>query len=119
MPVPSQVVLHNTIAKGKNIRSIVNKILIQMNAKLGGQPWAISDMPFTDKPTMVVGYDVFHKPKADSYLAFCATVNRNFNQYWSTWIQHREYQEISDKLQNVMAEALEAFKTSNGGIYPA
>jgi hypothetical protein len=26
--VPSQVVLCNTIAKGKNLRSIVNKILI-------------------------------------------------------------------------------------------
>jgi hypothetical protein len=26
--VPSQVVLFNTIAKGKNLRSIVNKILI-------------------------------------------------------------------------------------------
>ena len=85
MPVPSQVVLHNTISRGKNLRSIVNKILIQMNAKLGGCPWAISDMPFTNKPTMVIGYDVFHKAKANSYLAFCATVNRNFNQYWSTY----------------------------------
>jgi hypothetical protein len=27
-PVPSQVVLCNTISKGKNLRSIVNKILI-------------------------------------------------------------------------------------------
>lgn len=79
MPVPSQVVLHNTISRGKNLRSIVNKILIQMNAKLGGQPWAVSDMPFTNKPTMVVGYDVFHKPNSNSYLAFCATTNRNFN----------------------------------------
>ena len=118
MPVPSQVVLHNTISRGKNLRSIVNKILIQMNAKLGGQPWAVSQMPFTNQPTMVVGYDVFHKPKANSYLAFCATVNRNFNQYWSSYIQQREYQEIAEKLQSVMVEALEAFKTSNG-VYPS
>ena len=91
-----------------------------MNAKLGGQPWAISDMPasFNNKPTMVVGYDVFHKPKANSYLAFCATTNRNFNQYWSSYIQQREYQEIADKLQTVMGEAMDAFKTSNG-IYPS
>jgi hypothetical protein len=27
-PIPSQVVLCNTISKGKNLRSIVNKILI-------------------------------------------------------------------------------------------
>ena len=89
-----------------------------MNAKLGGQPWAVSRMPFSDKPTMVVGYDVFHKAKAPSYLAFCATVNRNFNQYWSSYIQQGQFQEIAEKLQGVMGEALEAFKTSNG-IYPA
>ena len=118
MPVPSQVVLHNTISRGKNLRSIVNKILIQINAKLGGEPWAVSGMPFTSKPTMVCGYDVFHKPKANSYLAFCGTVNRNFNQYWSAYIQQREYQEIADKLQSVVSEALDAFKTSNG-IYPS
>ena len=67
---------------------------------------------------MVCGYDVFHKPKANSYLAFCGTVNRNFNQYWSAYIQQREYQEIADKLQSVVSEALDAFKTSNG-IYPS
>ena len=118
MPVPSQVILHNTISRGKNLRSIVNKILIQINAKLGGEPWAVSDMPFTNKPTMVIGYDVFHKPKANSYLAFCATVNRNFNKYWSSYIQQKQYQEIADKLTKVMGEALEAFKKTNG-IYPS
>lgn len=45
-PVPSQVVLVGTIAKGKNLRSIVSKILIQMNAKVGGIPWAVDGLPF-------------------------------------------------------------------------
>jgi aubergine-like protein len=40
-PIPSQVVLTATIQKGKNLRSIVSKILIQMNAKVGGVPWAV------------------------------------------------------------------------------
>lgn len=40
-PIPSQVVLTATIQRGKNLRSIVSKILIQMNAKLGGVPWAV------------------------------------------------------------------------------
>ena len=119
MPVPSQVVLHNTVARGKNLRSIVNKILIQMNAKLGGEPWCVSNQPesFASKPTMVCGYDVFHKAKSNSYLAFCGTVNRSFNRYWSSYIQQREYQEIAEQLQNVMSEALDGFKKLNG-IYP-
>src|SRR3569833_3202160 len=33
-PVPSQAVLTGTIQRGKNVRSIVNKILIQINAKI-------------------------------------------------------------------------------------
>ena len=61
IPVPSQVVLQNTIKRGKNLFSIVNKILIQINAKCGGEPWAVSDMPFSDAPTMVVVSDVHHK----------------------------------------------------------
>lgn len=60
LPVPSQVVLSNTISRGKNVRSICSKILIQMCAKIGGEPWAVSDMPFMDDVTMVCGLDVYH-----------------------------------------------------------
>ena len=86
MPCPSQVVLHNTIARGKNVRSIVTKILIQINAKISGEPWAVSDMPFTNKPTMIVAYDVHHKLKGKSHLAYTATTNRNFTKHWSSFI---------------------------------
>ena len=119
IPVPSQVVLQNTIKRGKNLFSIVNKILIQINAKCGGEPWAVSDMPFSDAPTMVVGYDVHHKKGSQSYLAINATVNKNFNKYWSAHLMQGkgDYQEISDKLQTKMVEAMNAFKAQNG-IYP-
>ena len=38
--IPSQVVLVETIRRGKNIKSIVSKILVQMCAKVGGCPWS-------------------------------------------------------------------------------
>lgn len=60
-PVPNQVVCQSTISKGRNLQSIVTKILIQINSKLGGIPWNISPMPFDDKPTMVVGISIFKK----------------------------------------------------------
>jgi aubergine-like protein len=31
-----------------------------MCAKIGGEPWAVSDMPFFDDYTMVCGLDVYH-----------------------------------------------------------
>lgn len=41
IPVISQVVLVGTIRAGKNLRSIVSKILIQICAKIGGVPWTV------------------------------------------------------------------------------
>jgi aubergine-like protein len=77
LPVPSQVVLCNTISRGKNVRSICNKILIQICAKVGGEPWAVSHLPYFDEPTMVCGIDVFHKVGNGnkSVLAFCGSFN--------------------------------------------
>ena len=52
-----------------------------MNAKTGGVPWAVSNLPLNDVPTMVVGIDIYHKPNSYSVLGFVATVNRTFSKY--------------------------------------
>ena len=76
-PIPSQVVLTATIQRGKNVRSIVSKILIQMNAKVGGTPWAVDKLPFMTEPTMICGMDVFHSTALGkkSVLALTASMN--------------------------------------------
>jgi len=85
-PIPSQVVLAGTISRGKNLRSIVSKILIQMNAKLGGIPWAVDKLPFMDKPTMVCGLDVFHATNLGkkSVMGLACSMNNSATTYWST-----------------------------------
>ena len=83
VPVPSQVVLSGTISKGKNLRSIVAKILVQINAKIGGEPWCVDQLPFMDKPTMIVGFDVFQKVGKFSILAFVGSNNKNGTKYYS------------------------------------
>jgi aubergine-like protein len=121
-PVPSQVVLCNTIAKGKNLRSIVNKILIQINAKIGGIPWTVDNLPFMDKPTMVCGMDVFHNTALGkkSVLALTASVNSSATKYFSTAVIQTELgQEAALSLQEGMTKSLEAFKRANNGTYPA
>lgn len=120
-PIPSQVVLTSTIQRGKNLRSIVSKILIQMNAKVGGIPWAVDNLPFMDQPTMVCGLDVFHSTALGmkSVLALTASMNQSATQYWSTSvIQDEVGQEGSNTLQTSMINALSAFKKHNGG-FPA
>lgn len=101
IPVPSQVVLCNTISKGKNLRSICSKILIQMCAKIGGEPWAMNELPFMDDKTMVCGMDVYHNTgqKANSILAFCASINQRATKFWSkAQIQSNVGEEISNQL---------------------
>lgn len=76
-PIPSQVILTSTIQRGKNLRSIMSKVLIQMNAKLGGVPWAVDNLPFMNEPTMICGMDVFHSTVLGkkSVLALTASMN--------------------------------------------
>ncbi len=97
IPVPSQVVLAGTISKGKNVRSIVSKILIQICAKLGGIPWAIDNLPLMDRPTMVCGMDVFHSVShgKNSVLGFCASVNDSSTKYFSATEIHEPGQEMT------------------------
>jgi aubergine-like protein len=121
LPVVSQGVLINTIAKGKNLRSIVNSILIQMCAKIGGVPWAVDQLPFMTEPTMVCGLDVFHSTALGkkSVMGFCASSNPTATQYWSTSKVHNDIgEEMSKELGTVMTKAIENFKKANGGNPP-
>lgn len=53
---------------------------------MGGTPWSVNKMYLSDKPTMLVGMDVYHQTKAkkNSVLALCSTVDRWFSKYWSS-----------------------------------
>jgi len=120
-PIPSQVVLAQTIQRGKNLRSIISKVLIQMNAKLGGIPWAVDNLPYMDKPTMICGLDVFHATNLGkkSVLALSASMNNSATTYWSTAVVQDDVgQEASNSLCTGMAGACEAFKRANGS-FPA
>jgi aubergine-like protein len=118
-PIPSQVVLCNTITKGKNLRSIISKVLIQMCAKLGGIPWAVDNLPLMDRPTMICGMDVFHATNLGkkSVLALSASMNTSATTYWSTSVVQDEVgQEASNSLCQGMSNACEAFKRANGSF---
>jgi len=120
-PIPSQCVLTKTVSRGKNLGSIVAKIIIQMNAKLGGIPWAVDKLPFMDQPTMICGLDVFHDAKLGkrSVMALAASQNNTATTYWSTSVVQDDVgQEASNNLCVGMTGALEAFKKNNGQ-YPA
>jgi len=80
MQVPTQVVLSTTISKGKNLRSIITKVLMQINAKVGGEPWAMDKMPFVDMPTCVISVDYYEKGPYP-VMGVCLTLNKTFSKY--------------------------------------
>ena len=120
-PIPSQVVMAQTISKGKNLKSIIAKVVIQMNAKLGGIPWTVDDLPFMDKPTMICGLDVFHATNLGkkSVLPLTASMNNSATTFWSTSVVQDDVgQEASNHLCQGMTNAVDAFKRANGS-YPS
>lgn len=42
MPIPSQVIMSSTISRGDKLKSITEKIALQINCKLGGALWALA-----------------------------------------------------------------------------
>ena len=50
--VPSQCITATVLGKPKGLMSVATKVAIQMNCKLGGEPWAVK-IPL--KNTMVLG----------------------------------------------------------------
>ncbi|XP_053466168.1 piwi-like protein 2 isoform X5 [Ictalurus furcatus] len=79
-PCPSQVINVRTISQPQKLRSIAQKILLQMNCKLGGELWTVH-VPL--KHLMVIGVDVHHdtSKKTQSVMGFVASLNRSSGEY--------------------------------------
>ena len=54
-----------------------------MNAKLGGTPWAITHLPYSDKPFMLVGLSIFSKKGQKKILGMVASINHLGTRFFS------------------------------------
>ncbi|XP_073445031.1 piwi-like protein 2 isoform X2 [Dendrobates tinctorius] len=111
-PVPSQVVNSRTISNPQKLRSIAQKILLQINCKLGGELWGV-DIPL--KYLMVIGIDVYHDPSRGlrSVTGFVASMNSCLTQWYSRVVFQLPHQEIMDGLKLCLWGALEKFHEVN------
>jgi aubergine-like protein len=111
--VPSQVILTGTLKKDKGLRSVLNKVIIQINAKVGGIPWSMHQLPFSDQPTMVVGIDIFQKKGAFNVLGVCATTDMNFAKYVSAPKTFINLADITSSIEAAAKEIIQAFVAEN------
>jgi len=91
---------------------------MQMTAKIGGCPWAISDMPLCDAPLMLIGYDVHHTKGQRSTLALWNTNSRDLNKGNAQTRPQEPGEEIASCLEELVSNAITNFREQNGGRAP-
>ncbi|CAK1555842.1 unnamed protein product [Leptosia nina] len=111
--VPSQVINARTIMNQQKIRSVTQKILLQVNCKLGGTLWNIH-IPL--KSVMVVGIDAYHDPsrKKRSVFSFVASYSQSLTQWYSKAMFQEKSQEIVDCIKVCFIQALQFYLRTNG-----
>ncbi|KAM6232194.1 LOW QUALITY PROTEIN: piwi-like protein 2 [Spheniscus humboldti] len=112
-PVPSQVINAQTLmGQSGKMRSVVQKVLLQMNCKLGGELWGV-DIPL--KQLMVIGMDVYHGRSKGmrSVIGFVASMNHVLTKWYSRVVFQMPHQEIADSLRLCLADALQHFHEMN------
>ncbi|XP_059910115.1 piwi-like protein 2 [Gadus macrocephalus] len=114
-PVPSQVINSRTISQPLKLRSIAQKILLQMNCKVGGELWTVN-VPL--KHLMVIGVDVHHDPskRNRSAMGFVASLNSLLTQWYSRVTFQSAHEEIINGFQVCLLAALQKYYEVNHNL---
>ena len=115
-PIPSQVVLSETIKKNyKSLRNIVKNIMIQISAKMGHVPWGYKSLPLMNEPTMIIGMDVCHRvgKTKKSVLGFVASLDKYVGRFYSDSQSQGEKQEIAFSIEKLFQQAITEFIKEN------
>ncbi|XP_067935412.1 piwi-like protein Ago3 isoform X2 [Watersipora subatra] len=112
-PCPSQMIITKTISDDRKLRSVVQKISLQINAKLGGELWQLN-IPL--KNTMYVGIDVYHdgaKGKSRSVTGMVASLNKAATRYYSRVSTQGPGEELINGLKTCFIAALKKYHEVN------
>jgi len=112
-PVPSQVINSRTISKPDKLRSIVQKIALQINCKLGGSLWGVK-MPL--KKLMICGMDSHHDKtrKGASFSGLVSSMNQPITKWYSQVFKQSSQRELLDSFQDGMFKAITKYNKENG-----
>ncbi len=102
--IPNQVILESTLKKGNSMRSIINKILMQINAKRGGQPWVMDSIPLTNEPTMVMS--IFNQK---DIICGVATYDKLFSKYSTKVAKIEDTLKIGNIVSNIFSYHMSTF----------
>ncbi|XP_062399032.1 piwi-like protein 2 [Sardina pilchardus] len=111
-PIPSQAINARTISQPQKLRSVAQKILLQMNCKLGGELWSVN-IPL--KQLMVIGVDVHHdtSKKCRSVMGFVASLNSTLTRWYSRVFFQMPNEEIIVGFRACLLGALQKYHELN------
>lgn len=97
--------------KKQRVLSVVTKVALQMNAKLGGELWSVH-IPM--KKVMYVGIDTYHDSGSQrSVGGFVASMNDLCTRYYSKTTWQPSKQELISQLEVCMTDALKQYHAAN------
>jgi len=113
-PVPSQIINFKTISNEKKVSSVVQKVALQVNCKLGGELWGCSIPPKIGN-VMVLGVDVFHDParRGSSIAGVVSSTNSTMSKWYSSTVFQTPGQELIDCLKIAFVKALKKYFEAN------
>ncbi|XP_051807220.1 piwi-like protein 2 [Acanthochromis polyacanthus] len=114
-PIPSQAINVRTISQPQKLRSVAQKILLQMNSKLGGELWTVN-VPL--KNLMVVGVDVHHdtSKRHQSVMGFVASVNSSLTRWYSRVTFQAPNEELINGFRVCFLAALQKYYEVNHNL---
>ncbi|XP_074527387.1 piwi-like protein 2 isoform X2 [Halichoeres trimaculatus] len=114
-PIPSQAINVRTISQPQKLKSVAQKILLQINSKLGGEPWTVI-VPL--KHLMVVGVDVHHDTSRvhQSVMGFVASVNSSLTRWYSRVTFQTPTEELINGFRVCLLAALQKYHEVNHNL---
>lgn len=108
----NQVINSKTLSNDAKNRSIVQKIMLQMNCKMGGTLWGVQ-IPF--KKVMICGVDTHHDASrtGSSVAAFVASMDDTYTKWYSRAVIQNKHEELLNGLTQCMRYALKEYKKTN------
>ncbi|XP_026667929.1 piwi-like protein Ago3 isoform X2 [Ceratina calcarata] len=113
-PIASQVIISRTISRADKLKSIAEKIALQIICKLGGALWAVH-IPMHN--CMICGIDVYHSGTGQfnkgSVAGFVASMDKMLTTWHSKVYMQGKHQEVVDMLQLCLASSVRAYQKHN------
>ncbi|XP_042240519.1 piwi-like protein Ago3 [Homarus americanus] len=105
LALPTQCINSRTISQDSILRSVTQKIALQINCKLGGELWMLK-IPMTG--LMVCGIDVYNDParRVASAVGFVSSINQTLTRWYSRISFQHPGEEVVHGLKTCLLEAL-------------